>query len=77
VPVPYFVYRGDIFKADRDGVRAEFINRKYAELNISVNATIPVASSDNRARQGMPNLRSTVEIGHRSICIYGVRLMRS
>ena len=63
LPVPYFVYRGDIFKADRDGVRAEFINRKYAELNISVNATIPVASSDNRARQGMPNLRSTVEIG--------------
>ena len=62
-PVPYFVYRGDIFKADREGVRAEFINRKYAELNISVNATIPVASSDNRARQGMPNLRSTIEIG--------------
>jgi outer membrane scaffolding protein for murein synthesis (MipA/OmpV family) len=63
VPVPYFVYRGDFFKADRNGVRGEFFNRKYAELNISVNATIPVQSNDDRARQGMPNLRSTFEFG--------------
>lgn len=63
VPLPYFVYRGDFLKADRDGVRGEFFNRKYAELNISVNATIPVTSNDDRARRGMPNLRSTFEIG--------------
>jgi outer membrane protein len=63
VPVPYFVYRGDFFKADRNGVRGEFFNRKYAELNISVNATIPVQSNNDRARQGMPNLRSTFEFG--------------
>ncbi len=63
VPVPYFVYRGDFLKADRDGVRGEFFNQKYAELNISVNATIPVQSNDNRARRGMPNLRPTVELG--------------
>jgi MipA family protein len=62
-PVPYFVYRGDIFKSDRDGVRAQFFDHKYAELNMSINATIPVASSDNRARSGMSNLRSTVEVG--------------
>jgi len=63
VPVPYLVYRGDFLKADRNGVRGEFFNRKYAELNISVNATIPVQSNDDRARRGMPNLRSTFEIG--------------
>jgi outer membrane protein len=63
VPVPYFVYRGDFLKADRDGVRGEFFNQKYAELNISVNATIPVQSDDNHARRGMPNLRPTVELG--------------
>jgi outer membrane protein len=63
VPVPYFVYRGDFLKADRDGVRGEFFNRQYVELNISVNATIPVTSNDDRARRGMPNLRSTFEIG--------------
>lgn len=63
LPVPYFVYRGDFFKADRNGVRGEFFNRKYAELNVSVNATIPVQSNNDRARQGMPNLRSTFEFG--------------
>lgn len=63
VPVPYFLYRGDIFKADGDGARAELLDRKHAELSISVNATIPVDSEDNAARRGMSNLRSTVELG--------------
>ena len=31
VPVPYFVYRGDFFKADRDGVRGELFDRDYLE----------------------------------------------
>jgi outer membrane protein len=63
VPVPYFVYRGDFLKADRNGVRGEFFNRQYVELNLSVNATIPVDSNNDRARRGMPNLRPTVEVG--------------
>lgn len=63
VPVPYFVYRGDFLKADRNGVRGEFFNRTSIELNISVNATIPVQSNHDRARRGMPNLRPTIEIG--------------
>jgi outer membrane scaffolding protein for murein synthesis (MipA/OmpV family) len=63
VPVPYLVYRGDFLKADRNGIRGEFFNRPYVELNLSVNATVPVDSNDDRARRGMPNLRPTVEIG--------------
>lgn len=63
VPVPYFIYRGDIFKADGDGARAEVFERNHAELSISANATIPVESDDNAARRGMPNLRPTVELG--------------
>jgi len=63
VPVPYFVYRGDFLKADREGLRGEFFDREYAELNVSLNATIPVQSEHNRARRGMPNLRATVEAG--------------
>ena len=31
VPVPYFVYRGDFLKADRNGLRGEFLNREYVE----------------------------------------------
>jgi outer membrane scaffolding protein for murein synthesis (MipA/OmpV family) len=63
VPVPYFVYRGPIFKADRDGVRTQLFDRKHAELSISVNATVPVDSEDNAARRGMPDLKPTVELG--------------
>ena len=63
VPVPYFVYRGRILKADRDGVRGELLNKKYAELSVSVSATIPVKSENNAARTGMPDLQPTVELG--------------
>jgi MipA family protein len=63
VPVPYFVYRGKFLKADREGVRGELFDRRYAELSISVNATIPVSSDDNATRRGMPNLRPTLELG--------------
>jgi outer membrane scaffolding protein for murein synthesis (MipA/OmpV family) len=63
VPVPYFVYRGKFLKADREGVRGELFDRRYAELSLSVNATIPVSSDDSGARRGMPDLRSTLEFG--------------
>jgi outer membrane protein len=63
LPVPYFVYRGDFLKADRNGVRGEFFNNPYVELNFSVNATVPVDSNDDHARRGMPNLRPTLEGG--------------
>jgi MipA family protein len=63
VPVPYFVYRGDFLKSDRDGVRGELFNRDVAELNISVSATIPVRSENNAARSGMPDLKPTIELG--------------
>jgi outer membrane scaffolding protein for murein synthesis (MipA/OmpV family) len=63
VPVPYFVYRGDFLKADREGVRGQLFDRGFVELSISVDATIPVSSEDNAARRGMPDLRPTVELG--------------
>jgi outer membrane scaffolding protein for murein synthesis (MipA/OmpV family) len=63
VPVPYFVYRGKFLRADRDGVRGELFDRKYVELSVSVNGTIPVNSEDNAARRGMPDLKPTFELG--------------
>ncbi|MGH8178211.1 MAG: MipA/OmpV family protein [Steroidobacter sp.] len=63
VPVPYFVYRGEFLKADRDGVRGELFNREFVELSISVSATIPVQSEDNAARRGMLDLEPTIELG--------------
>jgi MipA family protein len=63
IPLPYVVYRGKYLKADRDGVRGEVFNRDYAELSLSVNGSVPVDSDDNDARQGMPDLKPTLELG--------------
>ena len=63
LPLPYVVYRGDIFRIDRDGVRGRFFKTDAVELDLSLNASIPVKSEDNQARQGMPDLDPTFEIG--------------
>jgi MipA family protein len=61
VPVPYFIYRGRYLQADRNGLKSKLFHQDRVELNISVNATSPVRN--NSTRQGMPQLRPTVEIG--------------
>ena len=50
IPVPYFIYRGEILKSDHDGPRARFFNRDVVEINLSVNATTPVRN--DAAREG-------------------------
>lgn len=63
IPFPYLVYRGEFLKADRQGIRGTFFGSDRFELNLSLGASLPVNSDDNRARQGMPDLQPTVEIG--------------
>jgi outer membrane scaffolding protein for murein synthesis (MipA/OmpV family) len=63
IPVPYLIYRGEIFKADRDGVRGKLFDSERLELNVSAGASFPVSSSDNKARRGMADLKPTVELG--------------
>jgi MipA family protein len=61
LPVPYFYYRGKFLRADRNGVRGLLFNQDWIELSVSGNATTPVRR--NAARAGMPDLRSTLEVG--------------
>ena len=63
LPAPYFVYRGDFFKADRHGVRGIFFKSDRVDLNMSVGASLPVDSGDTVAREGMPDLKPTFELG--------------
>jgi len=63
IPFPYLVYRGTFLKADRTGIRGTFFGSDRIELNVSLGASLPVNSDDNPARQGMPDLQPTVEIG--------------
>lgn len=62
-PLPYLVYRGDKLRVDRQGLRGIFFESERVELDFSINGTPPVDSSQNQARQGMPDLDPTLEIG--------------
>lgn len=63
LPVPYVVYRGDVLQVDRDRVRGLLFKTERVELDVSVNGSVPIRSSDNPARQGMPDLDPTLEVG--------------
>jgi outer membrane scaffolding protein for murein synthesis (MipA/OmpV family) len=63
LPVPYFVYRGEVVKADREGARAVLFNGERVDFDLSVAATAPTRSSDDEARRDMPDLAPTFEIG--------------
>lgn len=63
LPLPYIVYRGTWLKADRDGARALLLDTQRVKVDISVAASTPTRSSENAAREGMPNLPGVGEIG--------------
>lgn len=62
-PIPYVVYRGEILKVDREKIRGLLFKTERLELDLSLNGTVPVRSQDSKAREGMPNLDPTVELG--------------
>jgi outer membrane scaffolding protein for murein synthesis (MipA/OmpV family) len=63
LPAPYFVYRGEYLKADRNGLRGTLFDSDRVEVSLSANATLPVNSENNAARSGMDDLNPTVELG--------------
>jgi outer membrane scaffolding protein for murein synthesis (MipA/OmpV family) len=62
-PLPFLVYRGESVRVDRQGVRGIFFESDRVQLDFSLYGTPPVDSSKNQARQGMPDLDPTLEIG--------------
>ncbi len=62
-PLPYLIYRGENVRVDRQGLRGIFFESDRVELDFSIYGTPPVDSSTNAARQGMPDLDPTLEIG--------------
>ncbi len=63
VPIPYFIYRGSVLRADRTGVNAVFVDEPRLRMDLSANASPPVRSSRAPVRRGMEDLRPTVELG--------------
>lgn len=62
MPLPYFIYRGEQFKADREGLRAGFWRHGPLSANLSLSGSLPVRS-DGTLRQGMDNIAPNVELG--------------
>ena len=63
LPVPWLVYRGEVFRADRDGARARLFDSERVKVNLSVSGSVPVESDRNRAREGMEDLSPLFELG--------------
>lgn len=61
-PLPYVIYRGDLLRADRDGVRGIFYKGEKFETNLSFWGNPPV-SEENGTREGMPKLDAIGEVG--------------
>jgi MipA family protein len=63
LPYPYFVYRGDILDIDQERISGRVFKTERLLLDISFFGQVPVDSSDNEARQGMPDLDPTFQVG--------------
>jgi MipA family protein len=63
LPFPYIVYRGEVLRMDRKGLYGRLFNSDRVQLNLSVDGSLPVKSSQNTARTGMPDLDPTFQIG--------------
>jgi outer membrane scaffolding protein for murein synthesis (MipA/OmpV family) len=64
-PLPYVRYRGELLRMDdRRGLASLLLlDTDRVELDVSLNASQPAPSDQSSARQGMPDLDSTLEIG--------------
>jgi len=63
--LPYFVYRGDFFRADRDNVGFRAFKTPTLELDVGFAGALGANSDELDARRGMPDLGTLVEFGPR------------
>ncbi|MGK0498804.1 MAG: outer membrane scaffolding protein for murein synthesis (MipA/OmpV family) [Oceanicoccus sp.] len=63
LPLPYFTYRGKVFRADRGGMRGRIYESENFHLRLSISGSLPVNSDDSDAREGMDDLDVMLEVG--------------
>jgi MipA family protein len=63
LPLPYFVYRGDLLQVDRGGIRGLLMAWRDFEVDLSIDGAVPVRSSADGPRGGMPDLDPIIEFG--------------
>jgi outer membrane protein len=62
---PFLVYRGEYFRADREGASLVALKTPKLELDVGVAGAFGSSSSNIEARRGMPDLGTLVEFGPR------------
>ncbi len=63
--LPFFVYRGEIFRSDNEGFGARLFRTEDQEFNLGFAASLPASSDSIAARKGMPDLGTLIEFGPR------------
>ncbi|MEK8089353.1 MipA/OmpV family protein [Thermithiobacillus plumbiphilus] len=63
LPLPYVIYRGEVLRVSRGGVKGTLFRSQRLHLDMSLNASTPVESEGNEARRGMPDLDPSFELG--------------
>ena len=62
-PVVLPIYRGDIFKSDDKGARAQLFKNSTYQLDISADFNPAIDSDEVNLRKGMPDIGNLLEIG--------------
>ena len=65
IVLPYLIYRGEVLRADRDGIGARVVHTTDVELDVGFAASLPSRATDNVARTGMTDLGTLLEFGPR------------
>ena len=63
IPFVYPVYRGDFLRVDEEGVHGRFLRSDRMVLDFSADGTVPSSGDDVQAREGMPRLDATFQLG--------------
>lgn len=63
LPIPYFEYYGKSLEVEPSFFRVIFYRKSFFKIQLSVNGGLKVESGKNNARQGMPQLDYTYELG--------------
>jgi MipA family protein len=65
LPLPWFIYRGPIFRADQNTVGARVLKTQVVEFDVGFAASLGASSDDVKVREGMPDLGFQFEFGPR------------
>ncbi len=63
LPLPYLRYEGEYFRIDEDGINGKLFGINGLRIDLSLNGSLPSSSEENSAREDMPDLDLTGEIG--------------